>query len=347
MTGKHGGVATKIKLVTENCTFIHCSIHREALVVKRMPEPFKLVLQEIIKVVKFIKSRALQSRLFTKLCSEMGSDHIQLLLHTEVRWLSRGRMLCRLFELHSEVQLFLGETNFELKDKLTDNLWITTLAYLSDIFNRLNVLNLSLQGKSINRFSMNDKIKAFIKIIEMISNNVSNENLQSFPNLEQFVTEHELQVEADLIKNIKHNCKMLKTTFEEYFKEDYSEFFWIRNPFILDLDDIPKTLTNNEKESLIELSCDESLKIEFTKLELGVFWIKIKNEYPLLSKIALLFLLPFTTTYLCETGFSSMIEVKNKFRNKLNLEPNLRLKLSNTEPDISSLISNLQIHGSH
>ncbi|KAL4130632.1 hypothetical protein QTP88_008053 [Uroleucon formosanum] len=255
MTGKHGGVATKIKLVTENCTFIHCSIHREALIVKRMPEQFKLILQEAIKVVNFIKSRALQSRLFTKLYSEMGSDHIQLLLHTE---------------------LFLGETNFELKDKLTDNLWITTLAYLSDIFNRLNVLNLSLQGKSINRFSMNDKIKAFLKIIEMISNNVSNENLQSFPNLEQFVTEHELQVEADL-------------------------------RFILDLDDIPKTLTNNEKESLIELSCDESLKMEFTKLELGEFWIKIKNEYPLLSKKAL-FLLPFTTTYLCETGFSSMIE---------------------------------------
>jgi hypothetical protein len=74
----------------------------------------------------------------------MGSDHIQLLLHTEVRWLSRGRMLSRLFELHSEVQLFLGETNFELKDKLTDNLWITTLAYLSDIFNRLNVFKFKL-----------------------------------------------------------------------------------------------------------------------------------------------------------------------------------------------------------
>jgi hypothetical protein len=29
MTGKHGGVATKIKLVTENCTYIHCSIHKE------------------------------------------------------------------------------------------------------------------------------------------------------------------------------------------------------------------------------------------------------------------------------------------------------------------------------
>jgi len=64
---------------------------------------------------------------------------------------------------------------------------------------------------------------------------------------------------------------MLKITFEEYFKGDFSEYFWIRNSFVLDLDDIPKTLTNNEKGSLIELSCDESLKMKFTKLELGKF----------------------------------------------------------------------------
>lgn len=66
-----------------------------------MPEQFKLVLQEAIKEVIFIISRALQSRLFTKLCSEMGCDHIQLLLHTEVRWFSRGKMFSRLFTLHS------------------------------------------------------------------------------------------------------------------------------------------------------------------------------------------------------------------------------------------------------
>jgi len=49
---------------------------------------------------------------------------------------------------------------------------------------------------------MNDKIKAFIEIIEMINNNISNKNLQYFPNLDQFVTEHELKVEADLVKKI-------------------------------------------------------------------------------------------------------------------------------------------------
>lgn len=73
--------------------------------------------------------------------------------------------------------------------------------------------------------------------------------------------------------------------------------------------------------------------MELTKLELSEIWIKIKNEYSSLSRKALLFLIPYTTTYLCAIDFSSMLVLKNKFRNKLNLDPNLRLILK-TEPDI-------------
>lgn len=345
MTGKYGGVTAKVKLVAENCTFTHCSIHREALVAKRMPDQFKHVLHEAIKIVNFIKSRALNSRLFSKLCSEMGSDYIQLLLHTEVRWLSKGKMLNRLFELRSEVHVFLMESNFELRDRLIDELWLTTLAYLTDIFNRLNDLNLSLQGKSNNRFSVNDKIKAFIKKCDMMKNSVSNKDLQSFTNLENFVVEHEIKIKDDLIFNIKQHCQMLIDSFKEYFDEDYAQFLWIRQPFILD--SIPETLKQDEKESFIELSCDGGLKIEFSKLELAEFWLNIKNEYSALSKKALLFLLPFTTTYLCETGFSAMLQVKNKFRSRLNLDPNLRMKLSNIDPDIDSLVAAIQNHPSH
>jgi hypothetical protein len=54
------------------------------------------VLQEAVTVMNFIRSRALNSRLFSKLCKAIGSDHDKLLLHAEVRWLSRGRVLRRL-----------------------------------------------------------------------------------------------------------------------------------------------------------------------------------------------------------------------------------------------------------
>ena len=51
------------------------------------------MLKEVIKMVNYIKARPLKSRLFTKLCKEMEANYENLLLHTEARWLSRGKAL--------------------------------------------------------------------------------------------------------------------------------------------------------------------------------------------------------------------------------------------------------------
>lgn len=79
------------------------------------------------------------------------------------------------------------------------------------------------------------------------------------------------------------------------------------------------------------------------------FWIKIVNEYPSSSRKPLLFLIPFTRSYLREIGFSSMLVVKNKIRNKPNVDlPNLRVQLSTTpSTDIPSPTSNLKVLRSH
>lgn len=42
-----------------------------------------------------------------------------------------------------------------------------------------------------------------------------------------------------------------------------------------------------------------------------------------------------------------MLVVENKFGNKLNVNRNLRLKLTTTKPDILLLMLNLHIRGSH
>lgn len=39
---------------------------------------------------------------------------------------------------------------------------------------------------------------------------------------------------------MKHHCQMFAEIFEEYFKEDYTDYIWIRNPFT---DTFPETLT--------------------------------------------------------------------------------------------------------
>ena len=67
-----------------------------------------------IKVVNFIKTRPLYRRLFAIFCNEMGADHLCLMFHTEARWLSRGKIIQRLFEFREELLMFLGNHNAEL-----------------------------------------------------------------------------------------------------------------------------------------------------------------------------------------------------------------------------------------
>ena len=163
MVGRLTGVVKRVRDVAPLVTAVLCSIHREALATKTMPADFKTVLDEAVRTVNFIKSRPLQSRLFAILCAEMGSDHRQLLLHTEVRWLSRGKVLTRLFELRDEVRTFFVDSRFELSDRFCDFKWLCKLAHLSDIFSYLNGLNLSLQGKTATMFHVHSTIEATIK----------------------------------------------------------------------------------------------------------------------------------------------------------------------------------------
>jgi hypothetical protein len=101
------------------------SIHQEALAARKMPAILKTVLTEAVKVVNFIKSRALNSRLFSILCNEMGCEHDKL-LHTEVRWLSWRNVLSHLFELRSKVQIFLSDTTSDISNRFTDNVAFPT-----------------------------------------------------------------------------------------------------------------------------------------------------------------------------------------------------------------------------
>ena len=89
---------------------------------KGMPSKFKTVLEDSVKIINFIKARPLNSRLFSLLCDYMGSEHKHLLLHSEVRWLSRRKMLTRLFELRQEVLLFVKEINEDYTSFLVDDM---------------------------------------------------------------------------------------------------------------------------------------------------------------------------------------------------------------------------------
>lgn len=91
MTGRLKGLVSRVQRIVPLVKATRCCIHRQQLAVKHMRTCLKTVLDEAVKIVNFIKGKALNTRLFTALCEEMGSEHTKLLYHTEVRWLTRGK----------------------------------------------------------------------------------------------------------------------------------------------------------------------------------------------------------------------------------------------------------------
>ena len=99
----NSGFIAHIKWVNPRIITNHCMIHREVLATKTLPDELKLVLKTAVDVVNYIKSSALNTRLFRNLCIAMDASHQSLLFHTEVRWLSKGNVLLRICELWDEI----------------------------------------------------------------------------------------------------------------------------------------------------------------------------------------------------------------------------------------------------
>lgn len=349
MSGHITGLVGFIKNVSPECNFTHCVLHREALATKRLPDELKKVLDESVKIVNFIKTRPQKSREFKILCQDMGSFHVNLLLHTEVRWLSRGNLLARVFELHKELHSFMTEQKSNFTSLLVDFDWLLKLAYLSDVFEKLNIWNKSMQGSDSNIFYIENKTNAMIKKLTLWENEIENNKCCTFEKLSSFLKENESSLSAfvDLKTQIRQHLASLKTSIREYFPPSDGELIWIQDPFTIDAIETLKNLTTLQKEKLVELSCDPTLKRKYLNSTLLDFWVSVGKEYKELSNIAVKILIGFSTTYLCERGFSSLTYLKNKFRSKLNVEDDLRLYLTKLEPNIEELCKRKQAHPSH
>ena len=92
----------------------------------------------------------------------------------------------RYFELRDKLKGFFTGHNFHLSDSLHDDEFLTRLAYLGDVFSRLNDLNLGLQGLSTTIFKVRDKIYAMIMKLELFSVYINKDNTQVFPSLYDF-----------------------------------------------------------------------------------------------------------------------------------------------------------------
>ena len=100
--GANPGLISLIKQKNPAIKGTHSMIHKVALVSKTIPKRLHEHMSVVIKVVNYVKSSALNTRLFSKLCKDMDADHTALLYQTQVRWLSTRNMLFCIFKLREE-----------------------------------------------------------------------------------------------------------------------------------------------------------------------------------------------------------------------------------------------------
>ena len=98
MLGTVKGFTTLARKKNENIIITQCFLHREALIAQTVRNDLRRVMNEVILIVNYIKSKPLKLKLFHQICEEMSAHFKTLLLHTQVRWLSKGHMLSRVFD---------------------------------------------------------------------------------------------------------------------------------------------------------------------------------------------------------------------------------------------------------
>jgi len=100
---------------------------------------------------------------------------------------------------------------------LRHQMWCAKLAYLADIFQKLNVLNSSMQGRKKNIISTSDKMESFKKNINLWLSCIKNDDFSCFSSVEESIIHLSIN-QKNGIKNIMYEHLLtLSRNLKNYF----------------------------------------------------------------------------------------------------------------------------------
>ena len=153
-------------------------------------------------------------------------------------------------------------------------------------------------------------------------------------------------------KQLSENCILnhldtLLINLDKYFPSiSVDQYDRVRRPFV-EFEPSEEQLTLTEEE-FASVSSDRTLKLKHSELSLHAFWLLVEKVYPAIALKVLQLLVQFSTSYLCEFGFSTLTTIKHKRQAQLlSVEDELRVCLSKTRPNLKELSKKHQAQVSH
>uniref|UniRef100_A0A669C9P0 HAT C-terminal dimerisation domain-containing protein n=1 Tax=Oreochromis niloticus TaxID=8128 RepID=A0A669C9P0_ORENI len=324
MVGRLNGVIAKCRQDDAFPDFLnyHCIIHQQALCAKMLN--MKEIMNVATKIACSIRARSLQRRLFRAHLEKADCDHSELLLHTDVRWLSRGKFLQRFRELCPEIKEFFRVAGQAEYMQLNDGQWLLDL----------------LQGKDKTVINMISSVNAFKRKMQHLSLKLQRHDLINFQNL---ASELEMQGMACLQLDSARYTEHIDNCLSEFDKrfQDFSLLEPVATfmcyPFREDaeVDSLASKIaklfhlnSSGVEDEILTLQAD----IELKSRDHGQFWnLLTEVKYPNMRKCAASLTALFGSTYLCESSFSHMKIIKSKYRSTMtdeHLEVCLRLAIT-------------------
>ncbi len=361
MIGREKGAVARLKEDNPELIAYHCIIHQSVLCASLSDEHAE-VMNTMMKMINFLRaSSSYQHRMLREFLREVDANADDLLLHNNVRWLSKGRVLARFWSIRREVAYFLTElvsqkaTQFSLfleNKKQMDN-----VAFLVDITSHLNELNLRLQGKDNSICELVTAVRSFQRKLEVFKEDLQGD-CAHFP-----AVQDQVQGQRDVSSFVDFIDKLIVNFSNRFdsFRFGQQLTMFIQNPFLItDVMEFSKEVTQHFKwvnagplqMQLVDLQADVALKEQFVRSDSSTFWLQMVPEtaFPGLRKVALHILTMFGSTYNCEAAFSTMNIIKTKYRSRLtneHLHMCMRIALTPFKPRFKILARQARAQFSH
>uniref|UniRef100_A0A3B3HDF5 SPIN-DOC-like zinc-finger domain-containing protein n=1 Tax=Oryzias latipes TaxID=8090 RepID=A0A3B3HDF5_ORYLA len=322
----------------------NCILHQEALCAQMCGEQLGEVMSLAVWLINFIVARALNDRQFKSLLGEVGNSYPDLLLHSNVRWLSSGKVLSRFAACLSEIRTFLEMKNVG-HPELSATKWLLKFYYLVDMTAHLDHLNVKMQG------------------LELFIADIETGRLMHFEKLAEFkdaCIASDPDQHLDLQQLAGFTCNLLqsfKASFGE-FREHTRLFKFITHPHecavdSTDLNYIPGVSVRDSVLQAADLKASDlwvnkfkSLNEDLDRLErqqaalanqlIVKTWNALTVTFFTLQRGSVAVLTMFGSTSACEQTFSHLKNIQTYLRSRLtdgSLNARMKLKLTTYQPD--------------